>query len=201
LSRLLLVRHGNTELNSAQIFVGHTDVELSATGHWQVEKLRDRLSTEKIDVIYSSDLRRALGTAETIASPHRLEVIACPELREFDYGELDGLTFAEICRLHPEVAELCACWSLRLKFPGGESVDQLRQRVSGFLDRLQQHSPEQTVLVVTHGGLLRLMVCALLGIDLRHWGQINIDLASLSIVDTYPEAAVIGLLNDTSHLR
>ncbi len=201
MSRLLLVRHGNTELNSAQIFVGHTDVELSATGYSQVEKLRDRLSAEKIDVIYSSDLRRALVTAETIASRHQLAVIACPELREINYGSLDGLTFEEIKRLYPEVAELCADWSLQLKFPDGESVDELKQRVSRFLDRLKQHAPQQTVLIVAHGGPLRLMVCSLLGIDLRHWRQIHLDLASLSIVDTYPEVAVISLLNDTSHLR
>ena len=201
MSRLLLVRHGNTELNSAQIFVGHTDVELSAVGYSQVERLRDRLSAEKIDVIYSSDLKRALVTAETIASRHQLAVIACPELREINYGNLDGLTFAEIRRLYPEVAELCADWSLQLKFPDGESVDELKQRVSRFLDRLKQHTPQQTVLIVAHGGPLRLMVCSLLEIDLWHWRQIHLDLASLSIVDTYPEVAVISLLNDTSHLK
>jgi len=201
LPRLLLVRHGNTELNSAQVFMGHADVELSATGYQQVERLRDRLSVEKIDAIYCSDLRRALLTAETIASRHRLAVAACPELREINYGAVDGLTFAEIRRLYPEVAKLCVDWSPQLEFPGGESITQLNQRVTGFLDRLKQHGPEQTVLVVTHGGPLRLMVCSLLGIDLRHWRQINIDLASLSIVDTYPEVAIVSLLNDTSHLR
>ncbi len=201
MSRLLLVRHGNTELNSAQIFVGHTDVELNAAGCRQTERLRDRLATEKIDVIYSSDLRRALVTAETIASKHQLDVITCPELREINYGNLDGLTFEEISRLYPEVAELCADWSPRLEFPDGESVGELNKRVSKFLDRLKQHAPEQTILIVAHGGPLRLMVCSLLGIDLWHWRQIHLDLASLSIVDTYPEVAIISLLNDTSHLR
>lgn len=201
MSRLLLVRHGNTKLNSARIFVGHTDVELSVTGSRQVEKLRDRLSVEKIDVIYSSDLKRAYMSAETIASQHKMEVIACQELREFNYGKIDGSTFDEICRFHPKLAKQCAEWSLQLKFPGGESVDQLRQRVSSFLNRLHQYTPEQTVLIVAHGGLMRIMICLLLDMDLRHWRQISIDLASLSIVFTYPEMAVVGLLNDTSHLR
>jgi len=201
LSRLLLVRHGNTELNSAQVFVGHADVELSATGYRQVKRLRDRLSAEKIDVIYSSDLKRALVTAEIIASKHQLEVITFPELREINYGNLDGLTFEEIRRLYPEVAELCVDWSPQLKFPEGESVDELNQRVSRFLDGLKQHAPEETILIVAHGGPLRLMVCSLLGIDLWHWRQIHLDLASLSIVDTYPEVAIVSLLNDTSHLR
>ncbi len=200
MSKLLLARHGDTKLNSARMFVGHTDAELSALGHRQAEKLRDRLAAERVDVIYSSDLRRAVATAKTIASKHRLDVITCPELREINYGKLEGLTFEEIKRLYPEVAELCAEWSLQLKFPDGESFDELEQRVSKFLDKLKQHAPEQTILIVAHGGPLRLMVCSLLGIELWHWRQMHIDLASLSIVDTYPEVAIISLLNDTSHL-
>ena len=201
MSKLLLVRHGNTELNSARMFIGHSDTELSAVGYRQVERLRDRLAAEKIDIIYSSDLRRALVTAETIASKHQLNVITCPELREVNYGKVEGVTFEEMRRLYPEVAELCAEWNLQLKFPDGESVSELRQRVGKFLDRLKQHAPEQTILIVAHSGPLRLMICSLLGIDLRHWRQIHLDLASLSIVNTYPEIAIISLLNDTSHLK
>lgn len=201
MSKLLLARHGDTRLNSARMFVGHTDAELSVLGRRQVKRLRDRLTAERIDVIYSSDLKRAVATAETIASRHHLDVITCPELREINYGKVEGLTFEEIKRLYPDVAELCAEWNLQLEFPDGESFDELKQRVSKFLDRLKQHTPEQTILIVAHGGPLRLMVCHLLGMDLRHWRQIHIDLASLSIVDTYPEVAIISLLNDTSHLR
>ena len=124
MSRLLLARHGDTELNSARRFQGHSDVELSAAGYRQVESLRDRLVNEKIDAIYSSDLRRALVTAETIASKHQLDVMACPELREINYGKLERLTFDEISRLYPEVAELFGDRSLELKFPDGESVDE-----------------------------------------------------------------------------
>ncbi len=201
MSKLLLARHGDTRLNSARMFVGHTDAELSALGRRQVKRLRDRLAAERVDVIYSSDLKRAVATAETIASRHHLDVITCPELREINYGKVEGLTFEEIKRLYPEVAELCAEWNLQLEFPDGESFDEFKQRVSKFLDRLKQHTPEQTILIVAHGGPLRLMVCHLLGIELWHWRQIHIDLASLSIVDTYPEVAIISLLNDTSHLR
>ena len=201
MSKLLLARHGDTRLNSARMFVGHTDAELSALGRRQVKRLRDRLAAERIDVIYSSDLKRAVATAETIASRHHLDVITCPELREINYGKVEGLTFEEIQRLYPDVAELCLEWNLQLEFPDGESFDEFKQRVSKFLDRLKQHTPEQTILIVAHGGPLRLMVCHLLGIELWHWRQIHIDLASLSIVDTYPEVAIISLLNDTSHLR
>ena len=201
MARVLLARHGETDLNSARMFVGHNDVELSPLGRRQVERLRDRLAEEKIDVVYSSDLRRALMTAETIASRHRVEVIICPELREINYGKVDGVTFDDISRLYPDVAEMCVEWSLRLKFPGGESVAGLRKRLALFLGRLKEHAPEQTVLVVAHGGPLRIMICSLLGIHVCHWRQVQIDLASLSMVEQYPDVALIRLLNDTSHLK
>jgi len=201
LPKLLLARHGATELNSARIFVGQRDAELSALGQSQVKKLSGRLAAEKIDVIYSSDLRRAMVTAETIASKHKLEITTCPELREVDYGKFEGLTFEQITQLYPELAGLCLNWDLQLKFPDGESVEELKQRVNKFLGRLKHHDQEQTVLIVAHGGPLRLIICSLLGIDPRHWRQMHLDLASLSIVNIYPEVAVLSLLNDTSHLR
>lgn len=199
--KLLLARHGATELNSARMFVGQRDAELSALGQSQVKKLSGRLAAEKIDVIYSSDLRRAMVTAETIASKHKLEITTCPELREVDYGKFEGLTFEQIAQLYPELAGLCLNWDLQLKFPDGESVEELKQRVNKFLGRLKHHDQEQTVLIVAHGGPLRLIICSLLGIDPRHWRQMHLDLASLSIVNIYPEVAVLSLLNDTSHLR
>jgi len=201
LPKLLLARHGATELNSARIFVGQRDAELSALGQSQVKKLSGRLAAEKIDVIYSSDLRRAMVTAETIASKHKLEITTCPELREVDYGKFEGLTFEQITQLYPELAGLCLNWDLQLKFPDGERVEELKQRVNKFLGRLKHHDQEQTVLIVAHGGPLRLIICSLLGIDPRHWRQMHLDLASLSIVNIYPEVAVLSLLNDTSHLR
>ena len=75
MTRLLLVRHGLTESNSARRFAGYSNVELSAAGYAQVEKLRNRLAGDKIDAAYSSDLRRAVVTAEVISSAHKVEII------------------------------------------------------------------------------------------------------------------------------
>lgn len=201
MSKLLLVRHGITESNSAHRFAGYSDAELNAAGYRQVERLRDRLVDDKIDAVYSSDLRRALVTAEVISSGHKVDIITCPELREVNYGNVEGLTFEEISRLYPEVAESLADFSLRLKFPGGESFEGFIERASKFLDRLKGHTPSQTMLIVAHGGPLRVLVCRLLGIDLGHWRQIRLDNASLSIVETHSQGAVVSLLNDTAHLK
>lgn len=194
------MRHGDTELNGAERYWGSNDVRLSATGLRQAEKLRHRLSAERIDAIYSSDLSRASVTAETIASERQLKVITCAELREIDFGELEGLTFNEISQLYPEVTKLWLNWSLTLKFPGGESFNELNTRVSKFLGKLEKHASEETILIVAHSAPLRLLVCHLLGMELQHWRQFRLDLASLSILETYPQGAILSRLNDISHL-
>ena len=195
------MRHGITEYNTTRRFAGYSDVEMSAAGYGQVEKLRDRLANEKIDAVYSSDLKRALVTAEVLSSGHKVDIVTCPELREMNYGNAEGLTFEEISRLYPEVAELIINFNLRLEFPGGESFEGFTERVSKFLDGLNKHAPSQTILIVSHSGPIRTLVCRLLGIDLEHWWQIGCANASLSIVETYPRGAIINQLNDTSHLR
>ena len=199
MSKLLLVRHGDTEANSAERYWGRSDVKLSAAGLRQAAQLRHRLATEKIDAIYSSDLSRALVTAETIASEHKLEVIACAELREINFGKFEGLNFDEVSQRYPEVAKLWAEWNPGLKFPDGEDFDEFGIRVSKFTSRLEKHKPEETILIVAHSGSLRVLMCQLLGIE-HHWRQFRLNLGSLSILETYPQGAILTRLNDVSHL-
>ena len=200
MAKLLLVRHGETKENGSERFWGRTDVELSDVGLRQAEQLRDRLTAEDISTIYASNLKRALQTAQVIASRHKLSVIPCPELQEVDFGSLEGLTFGEISRKYPALVESWLNWNISLRFPDGESVTNLNNRVIRFLHRLEEYAREETVLVVAHSGVLRLLICNLLGIELRHWRQIRLDLASISVVETYPEVAILNSLNDVSHL-
>lgn len=202
MAKLLLVRHGLTEFNSTRRFAGSSDIELSAEGQRQVERLRDRLANEKIDAVYCSDLKRALTTAKIISSERKVEIVTCSELREINYGDAEGLTFDEISQRYPELAREIRNFNLGLKFPGGESFEGFIQRTIPFLAKLEKHETSETILVVSHSGSLRVLLCDLLGIDQTHWRQIGCANASLSIVDTYPtRGAIISLLNDTSHLK
>lgn len=201
MARLILVRHGVTDHNSAHKFLGHTDVELSAEGFRQVEKLRNRLAKEKIDAIYSSDLKRAMSSAEVVAAGHDAEIVTCPELREINYGDCESLTFGEIKERYPELSELINKLSPDLSFPGGESWSGFIARTLKFMERLKQHKPEQRIMIVAHGGPMRTLLCELLGISQSHWRTFRLDNASLSTVDTYPQRAILSLLNDTSHLN
>jgi broad specificity phosphatase PhoE len=200
MSKLLLVRHGRTRLHSDDRFWGKTDIPLSSIGIKQAGQLRVRLAHEKIKVIYSSPLSRARYTAEIIAAEHKLSVNVCDELAECNFGYIEGLTFDEIKRLYPELAEELASRKA-VNFPGGESLEQLNDRVRVFLHKLENSKPQDTVVIVAHGGPLRLIICNLLDIDIKYWVQLGADLASLSIVNTFPGISYLNLLNDTSHLK
>lgn len=200
MARLLLIRHGQTRLHRADRFWGQTDIELSHNGIRQAEQLRDRLARFKIDVFYASTLSRAINTAEIIASRHKVTVTPVAELCECSFGYVEGLTFKEISQKYPVLARELSEWKA-VAFPGGESLDQLNRRVQGFLGKLKEHREGSTVAIITHGGPLRLIICNLLGLGIRHWLQIRVDHASLSIVETYNQGAIINLLNDISHLK
>ena len=201
MSKLLLVRHGRTKLHHDERFWGKTDVELSDIGIKQAEKLRDRLAKEKITAIYSSELSRARLTAETIAASHKMDVQICPELNECNFGYVEGLTFTEIQQLHPQLAKTLSGFDTLAQFPGGESFSDLDRRVQSFLKRLKEHKDKDTVLIVAHGGTLLLMICHLLKIDIKNWRKMRLGLASLTVIDTYPQGVIMSSLNDVSHLK
>ncbi len=200
MTRLLLVRHGETELQSSQRYWGKTDVDLGPIGLHQAEQLRDRLAMEKIDAIYTSELKRAAETAAVIAGRHNLKVVPCPELREVDFGRLEGLEFNEIQQQFPEIEKMWVTRDPALVYPEGESLAGFEERVAGFISRLQNHRQDETVLVVAHAGVVRTLICQLLTLGMQNRWSLRIDLGSLSIVETYPEINILCLLNDVSHL-
>jgi alpha-ribazole phosphatase len=201
LSRLLLVRHGEIATDNTEKFWGHTDIALNETGVLQVERLGERLSGEPIDEIYSSDLSRASHSAEIIAARHGLNITTSEKLREIHFGDIEGLTFEEIDRQYPELSKSWSDDDLTFRFPNGESFTELEERVRGFIAEIDSHNRDCTILIVSHGGLLRMLICHVLGLNLKHWKQLCLDKASLSILDTYPGTALLSLLNDVSHLQ
>jgi len=200
LARLLLVRHGETELNSSLRYWGSTDVALSELGLRQAERLRTRLATEHLDCVYSSDLKRSALTAKTIAFTRGLEVITCPKLREIDFGQIEGLTFDQISQFYPEIVRLWMEQAAELRYPGGESITELEYRVGLFRKRLDKHNRGETVLIVAHSGVLRTLACQLLNLEARQRWQMRLDLASVTIIDIHRKTVVLTALNDVSHL-
>ncbi len=151
------------------------------------------LAGEHVDIIYSSDLVRAVETAEIVAAPHHLAVQRDERLREFDFGEWEGLTWPEITARWPEFLDHAGTEAKYYHPTGGESFDDVRARVQAFLRDLRSRS-EERVVVVTHAGVLHAMVDGL--------GP-NVSFAQASITRITMDSAGVRLitLNDVSHLN
>lgn len=200
MAKLLLVRHGITDWNILHKIQGHSDIDLNKKGYQQVEKIGQRLAEEKIDAAYSSDLTRAMATAQAIVNNHAIEIKENASLREMNYGLAEGMTYIELKKAYPDIADSVFNFNTEISFPEGESFPDFVARAEAFLDSLSDYKESQTVLVVTHGGIIKSMICSLLGIGQEHWPKIRIDNASLSIISTYGKQVILSLLNDTSHL-
>ncbi|XVF59474.1 hypothetical protein PTKIN_Ptkin07bG0278700 [Pterospermum kingtungense] len=157
-TEIIVVRHGETAWNAAGRIQGHMDVELNEVGRQQAASLADRLSREpEISAIYSSDLKRALETAETIAaSCGKFEVIKDPDLRERHLGDVQGLLFREAAKVCPEAYRAFSSRRTDQVIPGGgESLDQLYHRATASLQRIGQKHTGERVVVISHGGVIR----------------------------------------------
>ncbi len=200
MARLHLVRQGKTE-GDAGSYYGHIDICMSQQGVKQAEMLRERLASENFNYIYSSDLKRALATAEIIATAHKLKVIPRSNLRELDFGELASMTFEEMKEHYLGAVGLLSGQDLDISAPNGESLRQMSTRIRRFVTEVKKQPPKQMSLVVAHGGSLKVLLCLLLRISLKHWWQFRLDPASLSVVKTDSEGSALHLLNDTSHVE
>jgi broad specificity phosphatase PhoE len=196
--RVLFVRHGDIAADMSRYW-GHKDVPLNDTGIRQAGQLASRLAGEEIGLVHSSDLRRAMATAAIIAQSRHVPVVPCPELREIDFGQCEGLTFDEVQERYPETEGIWSSDGWTIRFPCGESVLDLTQRLTTFAERLRRES-FGTALVVAHGGSLRVLVSCLAGLELDAWREMHIERASLSIVKLEGRTGRILLLNDVSHL-
>ncbi|MFN8224680.1 MAG: histidine phosphatase family protein [Gaiellales bacterium] len=142
-----LVRHGETDWNRGQRIQGHTDVPLNDAGRRQAIDLGRTLAHLALDAVYSSDLSRASETAERIAEHHNLPVVRRPALREKHFGSWEGLTDAEVHTRFPDAR--AGQWG------DGETTADLARRVVAMLAEIARAHPGETVLVVTHGGVIR----------------------------------------------
>ena len=193
--RIWLVRHGQTAWNEQGRFCGHTDISLSTRGRRQARKLASYLQHMPISAIYCSDLSRARETAEIIvakiASRSCREsasvslsptIIISPTWREINFGAWEGLTYDEIAA---SFADQLGFFSDPEHYapPQGEMLTEVLQRVMPALQKIVRHKHDEAVVLVSHGGVLRGLLCTLLGMPLSHQWQVRIDTGSLSAID------------------
>ncbi|TQS29171.1 bifunctional RNase H/acid phosphatase [Microbispora sp. KK1-11] len=199
---LLLLRHGQTPLSVEKRFSGLGDPSLTHTGLAQAEAAALRLSRQpyEVEVIVASPLTRARQTAETVAARTGLAVLVDDDLRETDFGEWEGHTFAEIQQRWPR--ELAA-WLADpdVAPPGGESFASTARRVEQARDRIVKAHEGRSVVVVSHVTPIKMLVRFALGAPPEALYRMHLDLACLSAIDYYADGpAVVRALNDTAHL-
>jgi ribonuclease H / adenosylcobalamin/alpha-ribazole phosphatase len=198
----LLLRHGQTALSVERRFAGRGDIPLTDVGERQAAAAAARLAARGgVELVVSSPLARAFRTAQLVAEATGAELLVIDDLAETDFGEWEGLTFAEVMARWPQEM---AAWrgSVDAAPPGGESLADAARRTLAALDRLLSEHGNKTITVVSHVTPIKTIVCRALLAPPATLFRILLDVASLSEVDWYADGpAMLRSLNDTAHLH
>jgi len=202
-TRLLLVRHGQTEYNAEVRFMGQRDIPLDAIGRVQSQAVAVRLSSERPSAIYCSGLTRAFDTASAMeaAIPTHPEVRIDGRLTEGGFGEWEGQLYASLKVSDPERLAAWEADRLNVAPPGGEPLQQIADRVQEAYRDILLNNMDKSVIIVAHGGSLQVLVALALGLPVQSYWKFAINNASVTELRVDEWGAVLHLLNDTSHLR
>jgi probable phosphoglycerate mutase len=200
-TRLYLVRHGATVLSAEDGFAGDTDVPLSDDGREQLRRLAQRLSGEKVSAVYASPLGRTMETGRILAAPHGLAVTPTEGIREISHGHWEGKKRSEVEKEYPVEYARWQADPYNFAPPGGETGLSVTARAIPALIAIVSAHEGQQVIVASHKATIRLMIGALIGLDLRRYRDfLDQSPASLNILDFRgPAQARLSLFNDTSH--
>ena len=202
-TRIVAIRHGETAWNASTRIQGHTDIPLNEHGQRQAQLLGQALSqADPMDAIYSSDLRRALATAQALALHTGARLVTHVGLRERAFGDFEGRNFAQIEQEMPEQAQL---WRTRVPdwIPpgGGESLLAMQQRVMATVNALAQQHPGQQIAVVAHGGVLDILYRAATQQSLQAARSWTLGNAAINRLLWTPQSLTLVGWGDDAHLH
>lgn len=192
--RLVLVRHARIVADHFGQLIGSTDVPLDPAAEEQARRMSDRVMCWTPQVCYCSPMQRCRQTAAAVApqlTPH-----FDADLREIDFGRWETRLFAEAAAQDPSLVDCWAEFRLDFAFPGGERIGDFLHRVQAAADRLI-HAEAETVLAVAHGGVIRAMMCLLLGLEPRHYVAFRVPYASTVVIDLFDGKGVLAALEPT----
>ncbi len=201
MTKVYLVRHGQTAWNLGEVFRGRADVPLDETGKKEVHLAGEALKNETIHAIYSSPLSRSLETAENIAKFQNIKVIPFDPIVDISYGEWEGKPLAEVQEKFPELYALWLKAPNKVHFPGGESLDEVKLRTMAAVESLVEKHNNENIALVAHRAPNKVICCALLGIDNSNFWRIQQDTACTSLFIYKDHQWVVSYLNDTSYLK
>jgi alpha-ribazole phosphatase len=199
----VLIRHGESVWNGERRIQGNQDPALSPRGRRQADLLTvgltDRLP-KSVAAVYTSPLRRAAETAERIAGAFGLPIIPEPDIREMRLGRWEGMTVAEIQVAFPGTYESWLADPHTHPAPDGERLEIFARRVTAAFDRMRAAHPGADLILVSHGGPIKALVCHVLGLDVRWLFRIKQDNTAITVLEADEATRRVVLLNDTCHL-
>jgi len=199
--KLLSVRHGETEFAREQRFAGSRDVALTPRGQRQCEAVARALGGVAVGAVYASPLGRARASAALIAAAHHLQVRVEPAFREMAFGEWEGLTRADVARGSPEEMAAWAATPHLVRPPGGERLDEVAARVHAGLAALAGAHPGQTVVLVSHAIVSRLVVLAALGLGPDRLWSVDASPAGITEIEYVEGWTTVHRMNTLIHLE
>lgn len=156
---LVVVRHGQTESNRTGTLQGQLNTALDELGVLQAQAVAGRLKKRRFDMVFSSDLARAVNTAKTILQYHpQLQINTTPALREWNLGDLQGRLLKDLAEKEPEIMQAFRTETPEFKIPGGESLQEFQSRINDFLKSLAKAHTGKRLLLVSHGGAIQRML-------------------------------------------
>jgi alpha-ribazole phosphatase len=196
-TKLILIRHGETDWNAESRYLGHSDIGLNSKGLKQAGLLAKRLNKEIIHKVYASDSKRALSFAKKVFSGLCIEKMA--QLKEINFGILEGETYDEVLRQNPRIYNKWLNEPFNAPAPGCETLNDFRARVRKIFRKLLLLNKNKTFAIVTHAGPIRVIINDILKV--KNFWQTMPDLASLSIIEIKSNRPRVILFNDTTHLK
>lgn len=202
LTRVFLVRHCQASGNLDGVFQGSIDTDITQTGQQQLEQLRERFRLQKLDAVYTSPLLRARLTADAVNFYHGLPVRIEQDLREIDAGVWEGKRWSEFPVKYPEDTLNWNLYPWRFAPQGGESMQQVYDRVWKAMQRIVQKNPRSDLAVVSHGCAIRNIMCHAHGYEIERMGEVDwYEQTSVTILEFDEQGAcIIAQENDISHL-
>ena len=198
--KLLLIRHGQTDWNLLGKDQGQTDIALSGEGIRQADLLAQNFPVDTLDIIYTSDLQRAVMTAERLAEKFSAPLYADKALRELNFGAWEGLTYQEIAERWPQEVKNLFGAPEKLQIPEGETFLMLQRRAMDKINEIRAENEGKNVAVVAHGAISKAILTALLHIPLHYVWMLRQDNTAVNILRFDDEFVSVELLNGISHL-
>ena len=195
MTRLVLVRHAEPDQSALGRCYGRLDVPLSPAGRRQAEELGASLTGLSPAAVYASPLARALETARPIAAAFGLEPVVHDGLSEIDFGELEGMRYEEIAAERPALFRVWMERPAEVRFPGGESLAELRARSLAAVDEIRERHEGEIVAVVSHGGVLRAVLADALGLPDGALFRLHQAYGGVTVIDWVEGTPVVRAVN------